>query len=92
MHVQLAFGQQQGDAEANNHRERGSILRLESTAFWLLVFFPSLPKWAYAQWVAYQQCKYFHIVRKHLVVYKVDSYKLTLTIFYPKMPLSTDIL
>lgn len=24
MHVQLAFGQQQGDAEANNHRERGA--------------------------------------------------------------------
>lgn len=24
MHVQLAFGQQQGDAEANNHREKRS--------------------------------------------------------------------
>lgn len=93
MHVQLAFGQQQGDAEANNHRERGASLRLEATAFWLLVFFSSLPKWAYAQWVAYQHAKCFHIARKNIwFVYKVDSHKLTLTIFYLKMPSSMDIL
>lgn len=74
--MQLAFGQQQGDAEANNHRERGARLRMEATAFWLLVFFSPLSKWAYAQWVAYQHAKCFHIVRKHLAVYKADSHKL----------------